>query len=155
MGLMMQPNKETKHNHQKMNGQRHSHHAHMVADFRKRFWICLSLTIPILFLSPLIQKFLGFGKSLRFPGDLYLLFLFSSGVFIYGGWPFLKGLYSELSAKKPGMMTLIGLAITVAYTYSSAVVFGLTGEIFFWELATLIDVMLLGHLIEMKSVMSA
>ncbi len=127
----------------------------MVADFRKRFWICLSLTIPILFLSPLIQKFLGFGESLRFPGDLYLLFLFSSGVFIYGGWPFLKGLYSELSAKKPGMMTLIGLAITVAYTYSSAVVFGLTGEIFFWELATLIDVMLLGHWIEMKSVMSA
>lgn len=151
----MQPNKEAKHNYQKMSGQHHSHHAHMVADFRKRFWICLILTIPILLLSPLIQKFLGFGESLRFSGDLYLLLAFSSGVFIYGGWPFLKGLYSELSSKKPGMMTLIGLAITVAYAYSSTVVFGLAGKLFFWELATLIDVMLLGHWIEMKSVMGA
>lgn len=151
----MQPNKEAKHNYQKMSGQRHSHHAHMVADFRKRFWICLILTIPILLFSPIIQKFLGFGESLRFSGSLYLLLAFSSGVFIYGGWPFLKGLYSELSSKKPGMMTLIGLAITVAYAYSSTVVFGLAGKLFFWELATLIDVMLLGHWIEMKSVMGA
>jgi Cu2+-exporting ATPase len=127
----------------------------MVADFRKRFWICLILTIPILLLSPLVQKFLGLGEALRFTGDLYLLFLFSSVVFFYGGYPFLKGLFNELKVARPGMMTLIAIAITTAYVYSSAVVFGLVGKIFFWELATLIDVMLLGHWIEMKSVMGA
>jgi len=84
------------------------------------------------------------------------LFLFlQSVVFIYGGWPFLKGLVEEFREKNPGMMTLIALAVTVAYSYSSAVVFGLEGKVFFWELATLIDVMLLGHWIEMKSVMGA
>lgn len=129
------------------------HHAHMVADFRKRFWISLAATIPILLLSPLIQKFLGF--EFRFPGDYYVVFALSSFVFFYGGWPFLKGIFEELGKKTPGMMTLIALAITVAYVYSSAVVFGLPGKFFFWELATLIDIMLLGHWIEMKSIMGA
>jgi len=133
----------------------HSHHAHMVEDFRKRFWISLVLTIPILILSPMIQGFLGLAEGLRFPGDLFINFLFSSAVFFYGGWPFLKGLFDELKDKNPGMMTLIALAIVVAYFYSSAVVFGVKGKIFFWELATLIDIMLLGHWIEMKSVMGA
>ena len=133
----------------------HEHHAHMVADFRKRFWISLILTLPILLLSPMIQQFLGLGEALRFPGDIFLSFLFSSAVFFYGGYPFLKGIYEELKNKQPGMMTLIGLAISVAYFYSSAVVFGLSGKTFFWELATLIDIMLLGHWIEMKSVMGA
>ena len=133
----------------------HSHHAHMVEDFRKRFWISLVISIPILILSPMIQEFLGLEDSLRFPGDLFINFLFSSAVFFYGGWPFLKGLYDELKAKNPGMMTLIALAVAVAYFYSSAVVFGVKGKIFFWELATLIDIMLLGHWIEMKSVMGA
>nr|WP_303701838.1 heavy metal translocating P-type ATPase [Flexistipes sinusarabici] len=132
-----------------------NHHAHMVADFRKRFWISLALTVPIIILSPMIQNFLGLGESLRFIGDLFISFLFSTIVFFYGGWPFLKGLYDELSKKNPGMMTLIALAISVAYFYSSVVVFGVTGKIFFWELATLIDIMLLGHWIEMKSVMGA
>lgn len=132
-----------------------SHHAHMVADFRKRFWISLIITIPILLLSPMIQNFLGLRESLRFPGDMYILFALSSVVFFYGGYPFLKGIYNELKSTTPGMMTLIAIAITVAYLYSSAVVFGLTGKIFFWELATLIDIMLLGHWIEMKSVMGA
>lgn len=141
--------------HKKMGSDRHRHHQHMVADFRKRFWICLIFTFPILLLSPLVQKFLGLRESLRFAGDLYLLFLFSSAVFFYGGYPFLKGLFNELKVARPGMMTLIGIAITTAYVYSSAVVFGLQGKIFFWELATLIDVMLLGHWIEMKSVMGA
>ncbi|GAB4363724.1 MAG: heavy metal translocating P-type ATPase [Calditrichia bacterium] len=127
----------------------------MVADFRKRFWISLVLTIPILFLSPMIQRFLGVGEAWRFPGDIFLAFLFSSAVFFYGGYPFLKGLFDELKKKQPGMMTLIALAISVAYFYSSAVVFGLVGKTFFWELATLIDIMLLGHWIEMKSVMGA
>lgn len=133
----------------------HDHHAHMVADFRKRFWVSLILTIPILLLSPMIQKFLGLEDTIRFTGDLYLLFVLSSFVFFYGGYPFLKGIFDELKSVKPGMMTLIAIAITTAYVYSSAVVFGLPGKIFFWELVTLIDVMLLGHWIEMKSVMGA
>ncbi len=133
----------------------HDHHAHMVADFRRRFWISLVLTVPILLLSPLIQGILGIEETLQFPGDLVVLWGFSSVVFVYGGWPFLKGIYEELSDWAPGMMTLIAVAITVAYVYSSAVVFGLSGSIFFWELATLIDVMLVGHWIEMRSVMGA
>jgi len=132
-----------------------SHHAMMVADFRKRFWISLVITIPILFLSPLIQKFLGLEGIIKFTGDSYVLFVLSSAVYFYGGYPFLKGIYDELKSKSPGMMTLIALAITVAYVYSSAVVFGVTGSVFFWELATLIDVMLLGHWLEMRSIMAA
>ncbi len=136
-------------------GSQHDHHAHMVMDFRKRFWISLVLTIPILLLSPMIQGFLGLEEVLRFQGDLMVLWALSSIVFFYGGWPFLKGLFDEVSKKKPGMMTLISVAITTAYVYSSAVAFGLAGKIFFWELVTLIDVMLLGHWIEMRSVMGA
>ena len=131
------------------------HHAHMVADFRRRFWISLGITIPILLLSPMIQAFLGIKAELRFPGDAYLLWALSSAVFFYGGWPFLKGLFDELGKKQPGMMTLIATAIATAYGYSSVVVFGLSGKVFFWELATLLDIMLLGHWIEMKSVMGA
>ena len=131
------------------------HHAHMVADFRKRFWISLGATVPILALSPMIQAFLGFKQVLGFPGDIYVLWVLSSFVFFYGGWPFLKGLFDELAKKQPGMMTLIAIAIATAYGYSSVVVFGLSGKVFFWELATLIDIMLLGHWIEMKSVMGA
>jgi len=133
----------------------HDHHAHMAADFRSRFWISLLLTLPILMLSPLLQKLVGLREAISFSGDIYLLFGFASAVFWYGGWPFLKGLVSELSSRKPGMMTLVAVAITTAYVYSSAVVFGLTGKMFFWELATLVDIMLLGHWIEMKSVMGA
>jgi P-type Cu2+ transporter len=131
------------------------HHAHMVAEYRQRFWISLGVTIPILILSPMIQGFLGFKQALSFPGDIYVLWILSSFVFIYGGWPFLKGIFSEIKKKSPGMMTLIAVAITTSYAYSSVVIFGLSGKIFFWELATLIDIMLLGHWIEMKSVMGA
>ena len=127
----------------------------MVADFRKRFIVSIIITIPVLLLSPLIQGFLNIEEFMKFPGDMYVLFALSTAIFFYGGWPFLKGLYNELRSKQPGMMTLIGLAITVAYVYSSAVVFGLEGKVFFWELATLIAVMLLGHWIEMRSVMGA
>ncbi|MEJ2494918.1 MAG: heavy metal translocating P-type ATPase [Ignavibacteriaceae bacterium] len=133
----------------------HDHHAHMIEDFRKRFWISLVVTIPVLFLSPLIQHFLGLKEALRFTGDIYVLFALSTFVFFFGGYPFLKGLIDELKQKQPGMMTLIALAISVAYFYSGAVVFGVQGEVFFWELATLIDIMLLGHWIEMKSIMGA
>jgi Cu2+-exporting ATPase len=131
------------------------HHAHMVADFRRRFWVSLVLTAPVVALSPMIQSVLGLREMMRFAGDSYVQFAFASVIFFYGGWPFLKGLFSELRQKNPGMMTLIAVAISVAYVYSSAVVFGLAGKVFFWELATLIDVMLLGHWIEMKSVMGA
>ncbi|GIU01562.1 heavy metal translocating P-type ATPase [Sulfurovum sp. TSL6] len=141
--------------HNTDHSEHHDHHSHMAADFRKRFWISLVLTLPILVLSPLLQNLVGLRETISFSGDLYLLFGLSSAVFWYGGWPFLKGLFNELKSLQPGMMTLVAVAITTAYLYSSAVVFGLTGKMFFWELATLVDIMLLGHWIEMKSVMGA
>ena len=132
-----------------------NHHAMMIADYRRRFWISLALTVPVLLLSPLIQDILGVRGSWDFTGDTYILFGLSTIVYFYGGWPFLKGIFTELRDKSPGMMTLIALAITVAYAYSGAVVFGIPGSVFFWELATLIDVMLLGHWLEMRSIMAA
>ena len=131
------------------------HHAMMIADYRRRFWVSLILTVPILLLSPLIQGFLGLEGRINFPGDSYVLFALSSVVYFYGGWPFLKGIFNELKSKSPAMMTLIAVAITTAYVYSAAVVFGLSGSAFFWELATLIDVMLLGHWLEMRSIAAA
>lgn len=128
-------------------------HGHMIADFRKRFYVVLVLTIPIMLLSRMIQHWLHLDIS--FPGSQYMLLLLSTIVFVYGGFPFLKGLADEIRAKNPGMMFLIGFAITIAYGYSVAVVFGLQGMDFFWELATLILIMLLGHWIEMKSVAGA
>ncbi len=135
----------------------HSQHDHaaMIADYRRRFWFSLVITLPILALSPMIQSFFGLRQSLAFAGDTYVLLLLSSVVYFYGGWPFISGLFTELRQRQPGMMTLIALAISVAYFYSAVVVLGLAGKIIFWELATLIDVMLLGHWIEMKSVMGA
>lgn len=132
----------------------HADHTAMVKDFKKRFWISLIFTVPVLLLSPIIRQFLHL-EALTFSGDTYVLFILSSIIFFYGGWPFLKGLFDELSNRQPGMMTLIAIAITTAYVYSALVVFGLSGMMFFWELATLIDIMLLGHWIEMKSVMGA
>ncbi|HLR54867.1 MAG TPA: heavy metal translocating P-type ATPase [Pseudogracilibacillus sp.] len=133
----------------------HDHHDHgdMVEDFKKRFYISLIITIPILIMSPMIQSFMG--VDWRFPSDQYILFILSTFIFFYGGWPFITGAIDELKDKNPGMMTLIGLAILVAYVYSSLTVFGLEGSDFFWELATLIDIMLLGHWVEMRSVMGA
>ncbi|MFO7598111.1 MAG: heavy metal translocating P-type ATPase, partial [Desulfocurvibacter africanus] len=132
-----------------------SHHRMMLRDFRRRFIVSIILTVPVLLISPMFKELVGLGDFLRFPGEGYALFTFSSLIYFYGGWPFLKGLFDELRGKQPGMMTLIGLAITVAYVYSSLVVFALPGKTFFWELATLVDIMLLGHWIEMRSVMSA
>jgi len=131
----------------------HDHHKMMIADFRKRFWVTLVFTIPILFFSPMIQEF--FGYEFLLPGNPYILFALSTVVYFYGGWPFLKGFWSEIKKGAPGMMTLISMAISVAYFYSTATVFGLRGEDFFWELSTLIAIMLLGHWIEMKSVLGA
>lgn len=131
------------------------HHEKMVVDFRRRFWISTALSVPVLVLAPMLQGLLGLRELLSFPGDSYLQFALASVVFLYGGWPFLTGLAGELRKLAPGMMTLIGVAVVTAYGYSSLVVFGLEGRVFFWELATLIDVMLLGHWIEMRSVMRA
>lgn len=142
--------------HEKHEG--HDHHGHrghgdMVEDFKKRFFISLILTLPILALSPMIQHFLG--VDWRFHNDMYILFVLSTIVFFYGGWPFLTGGISELKDRNPGMMTLIALAITIAYGYSTMVVFGWDGNQLFWELATLVVIMLLGHWIEMRSIMGA
>jgi P-type Cu2+ transporter len=153
--LTVPPGDHSQPNLRAISTQPHNHHAMMITDYRRRFWVSLIITIPILILSPIIQQVLGFGESLQFSGDKYILFALSSAVYFYGGYPFLRGIFDELKLKSPGMMTLIALAITVAYVYSSAVVFGLAGEVFFWELATLIDVMLLGHWLEMRSIMAA
>lgn len=131
----------------------HDHHAMMIKDYKKRFYVVAVLTIPVMLLSEMIQHWLKIKIS--FPGSKYLLLVLSSIIYFYGGKPFLQGLYNELKAKNPGMMTLVGFAITVAYIYSVAVVFGLNGMDFFWELATLILIMLLGHWIEMKSIAGA
>jgi len=148
--------KHTAHTHLKEsdNTSAHNEHAgHHTEDFLKRFWICLVITVPVLILSPMIQHWLGF--QLSFTADKYLLLVLSSIIFFYGGWPFLQGLARELKWRSPGMMTLVAVAITAAYIYSVAIVFGLKGMDFFWELATLIDIMLLGHWLEMKSQMAA
>ncbi len=131
----------------------HSGHEGMIDDFRKRFWVSTILSIPVVVLSPMVQHLLGFTVTV--PGQKYIVAILASIIFFYGGWPFLQGLYNELRRNALGMMTLIGLAITVAYVYSTAVVFGLEGMDFYWELATLIDIMLIGHWMEMKSIMGA
>lgn len=146
---------ETQSSHQHSSHSHHDHHARMIEDFRKRFWISLAVTIPIIILTPMLQHWAGLGTALRFEGDIYVLFLLSAFVYLYGGYPFLKGFLDDIKSRKPGMMTLIAIAITVAFVYSTVVVFGLKGEVFFWETATLIDIMLLGHWIEMKSVLGA
>lgn len=147
-GMDLVPLKKASHQH---GG--HDHHSTMIRDFKKRFYAVLLLTIPILLLSEMIQHWLNI--RINFPGSQYVLLLLSVIVFIYGGFPFLKGMRDELAAKTPGMMTLIGFAITVAFLYSTATVFGLKGMDFFWELDTLILIMLLGHWIEMRSVAGA
>ncbi|MBA4364449.1 MAG: heavy metal translocating P-type ATPase, partial [Coprothermobacter sp.] len=135
--------------------QRHDHHAHMIRDFQSRFLVCLVLTVPVLLLSEPVQMLLHLGTKLQFPGSTWVLFVLSAFIYVYGGMPFLKGMFEELKARTPGMMTLIAMAITVAFVYSAAVSLGLQGMVFYWELATLIDIMLVGHWLEMKSVMGA
>lgn len=150
----------TDHDHDAMRGHSHSagphaghdHHT-MIADFKKRFFVVLILTLPIMLLSEMIQHWLNI--HITFTGSKNILLGLATVVFFYGGWPFLKGWFDEIRIWKPGMMTLIGFAITVAYIYSVATVFGLKGMDFFWELSTLILIMLLGHWIEMKSVAGA
>jgi Cu2+-exporting ATPase len=132
----------------------HGSHGHMIEDYKRRFIVSMVLTVPILALSPSFQSFFGF--TYVFPGSNLILLILATAVYAYGGWPFLKGIVQEIRTHLPGMMTLIAIAITVAYIFSAAIVLGLvSGEPFFWELATLIDIMLLGHWVEMRSVLGA
>jgi len=125
-----------------------------MTDFRQRFIVSLILTVTILILSPGFQAF--FGVEYSFPGSALILLTLSTAVYAYGGYPFLKGIVQEIRARLPGMMTLIAVAITVAYIFSAIVVLGVaSGALFFWELATHIDIMLLGHWVEMRSGMGA
>jgi Cu2+-exporting ATPase len=122
--------------------------------FRVRFWVSLALSIPVLLYSPMIQEWFGFRMP-GFPGSEWITPAISMVIFFYGGLPFLQMAVPELRFRQPGMMTLISLAITVAFVYSLAAFFILAGETFFWELVTLIDIMLLGHWLEMRSVRQA
>ncbi|MCU6711519.1 heavy metal translocating P-type ATPase [Paenibacillus sp. J5C_2022] len=129
------------------------HHEHMIDDFKKRFWISIILTIPLTYLSPMIQML--FHYEVTFTGNTVLLFLLSTIVFFYGGKPFLLGAWDEIKVKAPGMMLLISLAIITAYVYSTLTAFFIAGSDFYFELASLIIIMLLGHWIEMRSIMGA
>ena len=132
----------------------HTDHTGHELLFRNRFWVCLILSIPVLLYSPMLQQWLGFTPP-AFPGSQWLAPVLSVVIFIYGGLPFLDMARDELAARRPGMMMLISLAITVAFIYSLAAVLFNLGDSFFWELVTLIDVMLLGHWLEMRSVRQA
>lgn len=134
----------------------HAGHGDMVADFRRRFWVCLVLTVPVLVLSPMVRNFTGQGMAPLFAGEEWVALALSSIIYFWGGWPFLKGALPEIRSGRPGMMTLVALAISTAYYYSAAVTLGLPGgEPFYWELATLVTIMLLGHWLEMRSVLGA
>ena len=130
------------------------HEGHSPEMFRDRLLVSVLLTIPILYFSPQIQDWFGY-EAVSFPGSEWVTPVLSTILFVYAGSVFLKGGYREIRLRQPGMMTLISMAISVAYFYSLAVSFGLDGDPFYWELATLLDVMLLGHWIEMRSVQSA
>jgi Cu2+-exporting ATPase len=143
------------HEHQHSEHQEHDKHAgHSVAMFKDRFWLSLILTFPVLAYSEMIQHWLNFTPP-SFPGSQYVPFVLSTVIFFYGGTVFIKSAMGELKAKLPGMMTLISLAIITAYAYSVATQFFIEGEGFFWELATLVTIMLLGHWLEMASVAKA
>jgi P-type Cu2+ transporter len=134
----------------------HGDHAgHSPDMFRRPFWISLILTLPVIYFAPLFQDLLGYSAP-QFPGALYVGLVLGSVIYWYGGWPFLSGAVGEIRQRAPGMMTLVSLAITTAYAYSVAVTLGVVqGMDFYWELATLVTIMLLGHWMEMRAIGSA
>lgn len=138
------------HNHQAFN----KHEGHSTNIFKAKFWVSLILSVPVVLYSDVTQSLLKISMP-QFTGSNYVPFILSSVIFFYGGWIFVTSAYRELKAKLPGMMTLIALAISVAYVYSVAIIFIGKGETLFWELATLITIMLLGHWLEMRAVSSA
>ncbi len=135
-------------------GSAHVDHTGHEFMFRNRFWVSLLLTIPVLLFSPMLQDWFGFSLP-EFTGDRWVGPLFAIAIFFYGGVPFLQMAVPEIKNRRPGMMTLISLAISVAFVYSVFAVFVSPDSGFFWEMATLIDIMLLGHWIEMRSVRQA
>lgn len=142
------------HNHHDHSGHGHGGHgAHMMADFKKRFWVVLLLSIPLTIISPMIMQLLGY--SLDFPGQQAIEFVLATIVFFYGGKPFLEHAWHELKSGVPGMMMLISLAIVASYVYSVLTTFFIDGMNYYFELATLILIMLAGHYIEMRAQMSA
>ena len=147
------PNPKSPDSHDEHGG--HDRHAgHSVEMFRDRFWLTLALTIPTLAWSDMIQHWFGFRAPV-FPGSAYIPAVFGTAVYVYGGWVFLASGIRELRDRLPGMMTLISLAISVAFFFSLAVTLGYPGEALWWELATLVAIMLLGHWIEMRSIFQA
>ncbi len=145
--------------HQQHRGSGQDHSAHVDHSgheqmFRQKFWVSLILSIPVLVFSPAVQSWLGYSLP-DFPGSTWITPVFAVIVFLYGGVPFLKMAVPEIKNRQPGMMTLISLAISVAFVYSVAALFLPTSVSFFWELVTLIDIMLLGHWIEMRSIRQA
>ncbi len=160
---------ENQHDHTR-GGEHHAHHStqnppgahaghdkhagHSVEMFRDRFWISLLLSIPVLFWEPMLQHWFGYAAPV-FAGSSRIPAIFGTAVFLYGGRVFLRGAMDELRARLPGMMTLISLAISVAFLYSAAVAFGFEGHALWWELATLVTIMLLGHWVEMRSIFQA
>ncbi len=133
---------------------RDPHAGHMVEMFRDKFWWSIVLTVPTVVWSPMIQQWLGFHAP-TFPGSPYIPAVFGTILFFYGGMVFLQGAVGEIKSRLPGMMTLISLAIIVAFVFSLAVTFGFPGMDLWWELSTLITIMLLGHWIEMRSISQA
>jgi Cu2+-exporting ATPase len=172
MKMKSQHSSSKKHDHTQMDGASHSQHGengqknghdqhaghdkhagHSPEIFKRRFFICLVLTLPVLYFAPMLQTWFNY-KAIQFSGVEWVIPIFSTIIYFYGGWVFLKGAWFELQSKI-GMMTLVALAITVSFVYSVAVTFGLKGDSFYWELATLVDIMLLGHWMEMASVQGA
>lgn len=153
-GVMAVTPSQTDHSQHHNNHNKQGQHAGHETMFRSRFWASLALSVPVLIFSPALQNWLNYTAP-TFPGSTWITPVLSVIIFIYGGLPFLQMAVGELRERQPGMMTLISLAITVAFVYSLATLFANLGASFFWELVTLIDVMLLGHWMEMRSVRQA
>lgn len=142
------------HGHQEIAHAEHAggHAGHSEAMFARPFWVSLVLTIPVVVAADLFQELFGYRVP-GFPGSEWLVPALASVIYWYGGWVFLTGSLAELRSRRPGMMTLVALAISTAYLYSLAITFGLVaGMAFYWELATLVTIMLLGHWMEMRAV---
>lgn len=153
-GLSENARMNSRHDHAGHGGHAGHDHGAMIADFLRRFWVCLVISVPVVALSMMFQKLMGYHLDFAYREPLVIGL--ASAIYVYGGWPFLTGMIGELRNRQLGMMTLVAVAVTAAYVYSVAVSVGwLMGMDFFWELATLIDIMLLGHYIEMKSVAGA
>ena len=132
-------------------GDHDAHAGHDAEMFRSKFWLSLILTIPVVLYAEMIQEWFDYTAP-AFPGSAWMPMILATIIFVYGGGVFIQGAWHEVQARKPGMMTLISLAIIVAFSYSIATELGFPGEQLYWELATLVTIMLLGHWIEMRAI---